>query len=76
MEQFHLILNLVSPDFKCGAVSPDLVARDFLAAAELGPESTLKEQVTSLTFYNISQQDKTEAFHFSSFVNTSLSIQF
>ena len=37
---------------KCGGVSPDLVARDFLAA-ESGPGSTLGEQVTSPTFYKI-----------------------
>ena len=58
-----------STERKCGAVSPDLVARDFLAAAESGPESTLAEQVTSPNptqkqFYNMSQQDKIEAFLF------------
>ena len=41
-----------SETLRCGAVSPDLVARDFLAA-ESGPGSTLGEQVTSPTFYKI-----------------------
>ena len=50
---------------KCGAVSPDLVARDFLAAAESGPESTLL--LTSYFHrkqsYNWFHQGNIEAFH-------------